>query len=380
MHSLTVDFKSGVLGGRAGPCLSLYQPTHRHHPDNQQDSVRFRNLTRALRESLQQHYGSQDATALLQPFDELATDAGVWKHTQSGLAVLAAPGFFRVYRLLRTVPGRAVVADSFHVKPLLRIMQSADAYHVLMLNRREIRLFEGNRDALEEIDLVPGARTITEALGHELTEPHLTVASYGGAGRVAQRHGHGSKSDEIDVDRERYFRAVDRSILEQYSRPSGLPLILAALSEYHAPFHSVSQNPYLLTEGVQINPGALSSKELCAHAWRAFGPRYFARLHQLVERFGAARGVNRGGANLPDIAAAAIAGRVATILIEADRVVPGRIEEDSGGVAFGSLDRPDMDDVLDDLGELVLRMGGEVVVVPVDRMPVDTGAAAIYRF
>ena len=90
--------------------------------------------------------------------------------------------------------------------------------------------------------------------------------------------------------------------------------------------------------------------------------------------------MNRGGANLPDIAAAAIAGRVATILIEADRAVPGRIEEDSGGVAFGSLDRPHMDDVLDDLGELVLRMGGEVVVVPVDRMPVDTGAAAIYRF
>ena len=286
MHSLTVDFKSGVLGGRAGPCLSLYQSTHRYHPDNQQDSVRFGNLTRVLRESLQQHYGSQDATALLEPFDELATDAGVWKHTQSGLAVLAAPGFFRVYRLLRTVPS----SPSLPTVP----RQAAPSHHAISgrvprpyVERREIRLFEGNRDALEEIDLVPGARTITEALGHELTEPHLTVASYGGAGRVAQRHGHGSKSDEIDVDRERYFRAVDRSILEQYSRPSGLPLILAALSEYHAPFHSVSQNPYLLTEGVQINPGALSSKELCAHAWRAFGPRYFSRLHQLVERFGA---------------------------------------------------------------------------------------------
>ena len=90
--------------------------------------------------------------------------------------------------------------------------------------------------------------------------------------------------------------------------------------------------------------------------------------------------MNSGGENLPDIAAAAVAGRVATILIEADRVVPGRIEGTSGGITFGSLDRPDMDDVLDDLSELVLRMGGEVVVVLADRMPVDTGAAAIYRF
>lgn len=380
MHSLTVDFKSGVLSSRSGPCLSLYQPTHRHHPGNQQDPVRFRNLTRVLGESLEQQYGSQDATALLEPFHALASDGGFWEHTQSGLAVLAAPGLFRVYPLPRTVPERAVVADSFHVKPLLRIIQSADAYHVLTLNRREMRLFEGNRDGLEEIDLVPGARTIMEALGDELTDPHLTVASYGGAGGIAQRHGHGSKNDEIDVDTERYFRAVDRSILEQYSRPSGLPLILAALSEYHQPFHRISQNPHLLTEGIQINPRALSSEELCAHAWRVVEPRYLARLSQLVERFGAARAVNRGDDNLPDIAAAAVAGRVATILIETDRVVPGRIEGKSGGITFGSLDHPDTDDVLDDLGELVLRMGGEVVVVPADRMPVDTGAAAVYRY
>ena len=33
-----------MLPGRAEPpCLSLYQPTHRHHPDNLQDPIRFRN-------------------------------------------------------------------------------------------------------------------------------------------------------------------------------------------------------------------------------------------------------------------------------------------------------------------------------------------------
>lgn len=39
-----------------------------------------------------------------------------------------------------------------------------------------------------------------------------------------------------------------------------------------------------------------------------------------------------------------------------------------------------MDDVLDDLGELVLKKGGEVIIVPAERMPTSTGAAAIYRF
>jgi len=39
-----------------------------------------------------------------------------------------------------------------------------------------------------------------------------------------------------------------------------------------------------------------------------------------------------------------------------------------------------VDDVLDDLGELVRMRNGAVVVVPADRMPTETGVAAIYRF
>jgi hypothetical protein len=41
---------------------------------------------------------------------------------------------------------------------------------------------------------------------------------------------------------------------------------------------------------------------------------------------------------------------------------------------------PDVDDILDDLAELTLKAGGEVVVVPGERMPTDTGVAAIYRY
>ncbi len=41
---------------------------------------------------------------------------------------------------------------------------------------------------------------------------------------------------------------------------------------------------------------------------------------------------------------------------------------------------PGTGDMLDDLGELVLRKGGEVVIVPAERMPTKSGLAATYRF
>jgi hypothetical protein len=52
----------------------------------------------------------------------------------------------------------------------------------------------------------------------------------------------------------------------------------------------------------------------------------------------------------------------------------------TGRIELGDLAHPEVDDLLDDLGELVLKMGGQVVVVPAERMPTPTGLAAISRF
>lgn len=383
MDSLKEDYAAGLLEACEPPCLSLYQPTHRHHPENQQDPIRFRKLVKVLEESLLQRYPTDEIRPLLDPFLALADDRDFWNHTLDGLAVLGARGMFRVYRLQRPVSELVVVADSFHTKPLMRILQSADRYQILGLSRQEIKLFEGNRDALDEIEPAHGVpRTITEALGEELTESHQTVASYGGVGgsHSPMHHGHGGKASEVDSDAERFFRAIDRGILEHHSQPSALPLILATLPEHRHMFHQVSHNPFLLVEGIDIHPDALPIDELRQRAWQVFEPHYLARLAALVEEFGRARSQDLGHDELARVARAVAVGRVATLLIEADREVPGRIDAATGDVEFDDLAPLEIDDALDDLGALALKMGGEVVIVPTERMPTETGIAAIYRY
>jgi hypothetical protein len=75
-----------------------------------------------------------------------------------------------------------------------------------------------------------------------------------------------------------------------------------------------------------------------------------------------------------------MAGRVALLLIEADRQVPGRMDAATGRIAFDDLAHSEVDDLLDDLGALVLKRGGQTVVVPAERIPTLTGIAASYRF
>jgi hypothetical protein len=381
--SLTIESLAELASLRQPPCLSLYQPTHRRHPENQQDPIRFRNLVKELETSLRKKHPAAEARLLLEPFKALAQDGAFWNHTLDGLAVLGGPGLFRVFRLQRPVNELAVVADTFHTKPLRRFLQSVDRYQVLGLSLQEIQLFEGNRDALDEIDPAPGVpRTITEALGEELTDPHKTVASYGGvgAGSMPMHHGQGGKKDEVDNDAERFFRAVDRAVLEHHSRPSGLPLILAALPEHHHLFRQVSHNPFLMAEGLAINPDALPIDELRERVWQVIEPQYQARLATLADEFAVAKSKGLGSDDLAQVAQAAAAGRVATLLIEADRQIAGRLDSSTGQVEVADLSHPEVDDLLDDLGELVGKMGGQVLVVPAGQMPGRTGLAATYRY
>jgi len=388
MRQITTDHLTGLLADHAPPCISLYQPTHRHHPDNQQDPIRYRNLLAEMENSLRQKYPTREVRTLLEKFQALARDDRFWNHRTDGLAILSSADTFQIFELQRTVPELLVVADSFHTKPLLlRLLQSADRYQILALNRHEAKLYEGNRDALDPVELTDVPSTITEALGEELTEQHLTVASYGagaaragGGGAAPSVHAHGDKKDEVDIDRDRFFRSIDRGILEHHSRPSGLPLMLATLPECHEPFHAVSHNPFLMADGIMKNPESLSLDQLRAEAWRIVEPLYLQRLAKLSDDFQVARSRDLGSDDLARIAVAATAGRVGTLLVEADRQIAGKIDRATGRIQLGDLSDPEVDDVLDDLAELVLRLKGAVVVVPADRLPSDTGAAAIYRF
>jgi stalled ribosome rescue protein Dom34 len=99
-----------------------------------------------------------------------------------------------------------------------------------------------------------------------------------------------------------------------------------------------------------------------------------------MDRFLAAVHRAQGSFDLAAASKAAAAGRVETLLLDADRQIPGRMDAVSGEIIPGKLHDAETDDLLDDLGERVLATGGEVVVVPSERMPTRTGLAAIYRF
>ncbi len=362
-----------VLENTATPCLSLYLPVHRTQPERRNDLTRYRALVRRLKESLESAYAKSDIETLLRPFHDLENDDTFWNARKEGIALLASPTMAIAHHLDRPVPEIAIVAGSFHLKPLLRLIQTRETFTILTLTRESVKFYRGDRDGIKEVDLGEEfPYTIEQALGEEVTEPNMTMASAGGA---ALRHGHSTVQEQKDIDTEHYFRIVAKALHGEDE-----PLIVAGLSEHIGLFHRVAKLNNLLLEGIASHPSALTQKDLAQRGWAIIKPYLDRESLRRTERFveAAAKGV--GIEDPVDVAQAIVQGRVDLLMVEADRQIPGVMDPISGEVDFDDLNQPDVDDLLDDMAEAALKKGSKVQVLPSEYMPTATGIAAILRW
>ncbi len=382
MYKIVTDFPDEIIYKEGEPCISLYQTTHRYAPDNKKDPIVFKHLIHQIEESLEQKYSKTDAKLFMKPFYELKEDGGFWNYTLDGMAILANPNGCIIYLLSSPVENLAIVAGSFHIKPLIRYFQAADTYCLLGLSSNSISLFEGNRYGVKEIEIgTEIASNIEEIVGEEHADGFLTHGRYGGGtDGIATFHGHGGRKDAIEKDQERFFRYVDKAVLENFSKPTKLPLILVSLEEHQCMFRKISNNPYLVQEGIVISYESLDLGQIASKARAIMEPLYLEKTQILVDRFKNAKANSLGSDELIEVARAAFESRVETILVEADRIIPGRFNASTGTLEFGSIDDPECGDMIDHIVKAVLKDKGEVVVLPTERMPAYTGLAAIFRF
>jgi len=384
MELLSKEILQELMTMQEGPHMSLYMSTHQTRPDNNQDPIRFKNILGQLEASLRLQHPVEVVEEKLTSFNGLIDNNDFWNQTHQGIAVFGADGYFKVIGLQAPVEDLAIVADSFHTKPLRNYLQSADRYHVLGISRHDMKLYEGTRHGLTEVKLPPSIpQTVQEALALETADQNMAVATEGGMeGKVSRMQNNQiAVGEEIDMDVDKYFRIVANGVYEQFSKPSKFKLVLAALTEHHNAFHQVSHNPYLVEKGIHANYKALSAEKLASMAWEIMEPEYMQKLQDLTERFNQAKANDYGTDDIFKASAAAAGSRVDTLLLEAGRIIGGKITNyDTGEIVYADVNNPNVDDLLDDIGEVVVRFGGQVVLVPSEHMPVTSGIAAIFRY
>lgn len=379
MYELVKDFPNDFIFEEGYPCISIYQNTHRRAPENMDDGIKFKNSLFKIEESLKNKLKKEEIDALLKPLYELLEDRTFWANTLDGLGVLANKDKCMVYVLPHPVDTITTVGDNFAIKPLLRVYQSADNYHLLGLNKDSFALFNANRYSIEEVEKDPEIfKTTKEVLGDQYTDSFLNYGSYGGANSMF--HGQGSKNDEVKKDLVKYFKYVDKAVFENFSSKDKLPVILFGLAHNSGEFNKISNNPYLMKDGVEGSWEKLDLEKLKEKAWEVMLPIYEEKTKALVEEFNGAKVNFLGSSDLELIGQAAVEKRIKTILVEADVEFPGHLDKDDGTIKYEREDGVSYNDLIETIIRLVLKAQGTVVVLPKEKMPTESGIAAIFRF
>lgn len=363
------------------PAVSIYLPTERASTGWEANRLRFRAALGQARKLLEADYPPEVGGPLIETLTPLLDDQDFWLYQADGLALFASPSLERRYRLPVPFEEIVVVGPSFHTSPLLELLQVPEHYWVLSVSQKEVGLKQGTARGLTPVDLSGVPESLRDALGGQVERD--TLSHHGiGARSGPIFHGYGVGKDDSKAELERFFRKIDAGLRDLLGDDLA-PLILAAVDYYHPIYHSISRLDNLTKEGIQGNVVAWSDERLHDAAWPIVESDAMRKVRLAGELWEAAFKQDKTEADLSAAGRLAVGGRIRLLMAERGRRLWGRLDRETGIIEFvqeaGNDPGENAVELLDELAEVVILRGGNALVLSAERMPTDTGVAAVLR-
>jgi hypothetical protein len=366
-------------------CVSIYMPTHRTGREAQQDPIRLKNLLGEAEKRLSdQGVGTRDVQQMLEPAAKLLLDSDFWQHQSDGLAIFITSNRVRRYRLPLNFEEFVAVMDHFHVKPLLPLFTGDGQFYILALSQNEVRLLNGTRYSVSEVDIGQVGGSLAEAIpsvNHQMSLQLHSSGSSGGSGSVTF-HGQGGGSDEsAKKELLRYFRLVADG-LKEFLQGNRAPLVLAGV-EYLLPIYKEANTyPNLIDTVIKGNPDLLNADELHKSAWEIIRPLFQAAQEEAFAHYQqlAGQASERVADTLEKIVPAAYHGQVETLFVAAGEQQWGILNPVTNEIELHDQMESGDEPLLDLATVHTYLKGGTVYAVEPEMVPGGTPAAAVLRY
>lgn len=362
--------------------ISITLELHAAKLTNEADWIQFDNLLNDAKKRLNDSE-IVEKDALLKQLEVVRVNKTSLSNHTGGLAVYITPENIYYYDLAVSVEKEVVINKLPYILPLVENFQYEQDYHLLLLNRDNVRIFEGHGSNLTELDMTEidedAPVDLETALGTERDGGELNFGTYsptsGGAGSSQFFHGHNETSKEKDIDREHYFRLVDRFIYDHYSMNSAWPLIIYTVEENQAVFRSISENKHLSDFKILGSTANMKDTEIKEVIAKEINELIGKEKREALKELEEVSPENRIE-NIPDdLISASLRGQIRTLYIGKGLEIPGTITEE------GLYDHEDdKNNFVESLVNKVIQTDGSVYIFDPDNMPEGQEIIARLRF
>ncbi len=263
-----------------------------------------------------------------------------WILNDKPLGIFVTQGFAGFTVLPFETKPISVVANSFHVKPLLRWMQNEKPFSVLHfeVDRAYLYLATASEIRLHDEILFVGQKSLSHHVANIESQVHAKLSKL------------------------------------------KLPLVLSGVQSMVNVYKTISRakNIFSIKSDERIDTELADSLRI--QSLEVLGEFFDRQESQLLQKYWTARVKNLTTSNLNEIVNLALKGEVKSLYINEKLHIWGQINYRTGKFTYHprQLDAQD-EDILDDLAEIVLYHKGEVFVLPTEKMPESQAAAAILR-
>lgn len=362
--------------------ISITMELHAISLTDDKDRIQFENLMDEAEKKLKDSDLDEKDTLLKQLEKVRVNKTALANHT-GGLAVYVTVENIYYYDLAVPVEKSVSIGKLPYTLPLVENFQYDQDYHLLLLNRDNARIFEGHGPNISELDMTEidedAPIDLETALGTEREGGELNFGTYksttGGSGTSQFFHGHNETSQEKDIDRENYFRIVDRFVYDNYSKDTEWPLIVFSIEDNQSVFHRISANHYLSDFKILGSTASMKENEIKDRVSKEIMDLIGREKRDALKELEEVVPANRIE-NIPDdLTAASLRGQIDTLYIQKGLVIPGTITED------GLYDQDsDKNDFVKLLVNKVINTNADVYVFDSDDMPEDQEIIARLRF
>ena len=196
-------------------------------------------------------------------------------------------------------------------------------------------------------------------------------------------HGYKSRNDVRKEEAEKFFQHVNKVVTEYLVQGTELPVILVSLPEHQTAFRRISTVPRLLNEGIEKDIGGMEAPELLADAKAVIEHVREARADELLEKLGDTAPHGGGSTDLSAIGLALVERKVRALFVAEGAYIPGGFDEETGEVFLferephGRFQGPELADAF---ARAALAHDAEVFELAPEKIPGDSGMAALYRY
>lgn len=372
------------------PCVSLYMPTIPAGPEIRQNPIRFKNLIKQAEARLDEMgLNHSDAVKILERVHQLDSGEEFWKEQDKGLAVFVSSDFFRYYSLPLEFDESVVVDGRFHLKPLLQLLNGDGQFYLLTLSQQDVKLFQGSRYNIKEIELENLPKSLDEALQRDWQDKGIQQrisTSKGGTANPFQKSGsfHGQGSPETDDNRQlilQFFHIVDHHVAD-YLKGKQAPLVIAGVEYLFPIYQEANTYHHLLEEGITGNQKISTPEELHQQAWAIVEPHFHQAQQDAAERYREFSGNNQEQASkeLKEVVKAAYYQRIDSLFVAVGQQQWGSFDPQNDTVQLHEQEQPGDEDLLDFAAIHTLLNGGTVFAVAPEEVPSQSPVAAIFRY